>query len=170
MERYKLIAFWLLLFELHTIVQARTLQLTDKGPGEALVGTSSEQLEHHRRKRASIFIARAAMKGIKAAKKIISGSKQMTTNNNYREFEKSGSLVQAFKDFDKLKASDTIDFLMPNGGYGKAGIVGDRQFILRVSGADDKPVIDVIKIEDAWKKVRQRGVKGTITDRIYYRN
>ena len=62
-----------------------------------------------------IFSARAATLGIKAAKKIIKGSKQMTTDNKYREFEKSGSLEQAFKDFDKLKARDTLSFKLPDG-------------------------------------------------------
>ena len=43
MERYTLIAFSLLLVELHTVVQARTLQLNDGGPREATVGASSGQ-------------------------------------------------------------------------------------------------------------------------------
>ena len=53
-------------------------------------------------------------------------------------------------------------------GYGKTGKVGDRQFVLQVKGDGSKPVIDVIKIEDAWTKGRNRGVHGKITDRISY--
>ena len=43
MERYTLIAFSLLLVELHTIVQARTLQLNDGGPREATVDAVTGQ-------------------------------------------------------------------------------------------------------------------------------
>ena len=39
----------------------------------------------------------------------------MTTDKNYREFEKSGSLEQAFKDFDKLQARDPLTFKLPDG-------------------------------------------------------
>lgn len=94
----------------------------------------------------------------------------MTTDKNYREFEKSGSLEQAFKDFDKLQARDPLTFKLPDGGYGKTGKVGDRQFVLQVKGDGSKPVIDVIKIEDAWTKGRNRGLQGKITDRISYRD
>ena len=55
-------------------------------------------------------------------------------------------------------------------GYGKTGKVGDRQFVLQVKGDGSKPVIDVIKIEDAWTKGRNRGLQGKITDRISYRD
>lgn len=80
---------------------------------------------------------------------LLRGTTQVTSKDKSRKtYTKSGGLEQLEKDFKAYGPRQASRFKTPNGGFGKAGKVGDRILIMKTKGENGKPTMQILKADD----------------------
>lgn len=114
---------------------------------------SDEILQNRGKRTVVTYVGKAASKATEVVENLLSNAKKLPKRSRCcDDFQKFGGYREAVRDFNILKPEGVNRFTLPRGVMGKSGEVGDRSVLVRSSGLDGKPVLEIIRRKEYMEK------------------